>query len=106
MKFSTIYTLSDVAPYCAHLNLITIPLDTYEKGSLQWNMAIKIGYRRVAHFDYSYIVIDNDVYNLTFVTDLPNAELLGWFICPAEFQEKWEQFNQFELLRKGYNHGC
>lgn len=44
----------------------------------------------VGHFDYRYPVIDGDVYNMTFITDLPDAKLIGWFICPLEMQSLWE----------------
>lgn len=44
----------------------------------------------VAHYDYRYPVVDNDIYDLTFFVDLPDIELLGWFICPIEDKDKWE----------------
>lgn len=44
----------------------------------------------VAHYDYRYPAVDNDLYDLTFFTDLPDMELLGWFLCPVELKDKWE----------------
>ena len=45
---------------------------------------------RIAYYDYRYIVIDNDIYNINFFMDLPEKELFGHFICPIDFMEKWE----------------
>lgn len=44
----------------------------------------------IAHYDYRYPAVDSDLYDLTFFTDLPDIELLGWFTCPVELKDKWE----------------
>lgn len=61
---------------------------------------------RVGYYDYRYPAIDEDLYNFTFVTDLPDMELLGWFICPVDLQEKWEPLirqmvQTIEIVEKG-----
>jgi hypothetical protein len=45
---------------------------------------------KIAHYDYRYPAVDNDLYDLTFFMDFPELELLGWFICPVELKDKWE----------------
>jgi len=45
---------------------------------------------QVGYYDYQHPSNDGDIYNITFVTDLLDIELLGWFICPAEVKDKWE----------------
>lgn len=45
---------------------------------------------KIAYYDYRYIVIDNDIYNINFFMDLPEKELFGHFICPVDFMEEWE----------------
>ena len=45
---------------------------------------------KIVHYDYRYPAVDSDLYDLTFFTDLPDMELLGWFICPVALKDKWE----------------
>ena len=45
---------------------------------------------RVAYYDYRYPIINGDMYNFTFISDLQETELLGWFICSIDSMEKWE----------------
>lgn len=43
-----------------------------------------------ACYDFRGIALDGDIYCLNFFIDLPNAELLGWFSCSIDQQERWE----------------
>jgi len=61
---------------------------------------------QIGHYDYRYPVVNNDLYNITFVADLPDMELLGWFICPIDVKDKWEplarqMIQSIELVERG-----
>jgi len=44
----------------------------------------------VACYDYLSSALDDDVYNLCFIADLPYGELFGCFNCSFDAQIKWE----------------
>ena len=52
----------------------------------------------VAYYDYRYPAADSDLYDFTFCTDLPDIELLGWFICPLARKGLWEPLMR-EMIR-------
>jgi len=63
---------------------------------------------KVGCYDYRYAVLDSDIYNITYFTDLPGLELLGWFICPIDVMDKWEtlarqMIESIEILEVGEN---
>ena len=41
-------------------------------------------------YDYQGIALDDDIYYLNFITDLPNGELFGSFTCPINVRSQWE----------------
>jgi len=45
---------------------------------------------QVGHLDYRYPVVNDNLYNITFLTNLPNVGLLGGFICPIAERDEWE----------------
>jgi len=44
----------------------------------------------VACYDYLSSALDDDIYNLCFITDLSTGELFGCFNCPFDVQVQWE----------------
>ena len=57
----------------------------FTQGSYELDPGMTIG-----HFDYCYPVVDGNMYNITFTFDLPDAGILGWFICPLDVKDDWE----------------
>jgi len=43
----------------------------------------------LALYDYIGSAIDDDIYYISFFTDLPNGELFGCFTCPIDAEARW-----------------
>ena len=45
---------------------------------------------KAACFDYLSHGLDSDIYNLCFIAEFREGELMGWFNCPFGYREVWE----------------
>jgi len=51
--------------------------------------SIKAG-SKLAYFDFRSHALDDDIYNLWFLADLPESTISGGFSCPTSVQSQWQ----------------